>query len=63
MLSAKDITSAPDLSKIDEIKYQFDEMRFHLKHLTASLEEAEFHLKRFHQHQLEVMKMSRRDYV
>lgn len=63
MLSAKDITSIPDFSQIDEIEYQFDEMRFHLKHLSASLQEAEFHLKRFNQYHLEVLKLTGRNYV
>lgn len=39
-----------DLSKSEELNYQLSESKYHLKHISLSLQEAMRHLKKYHSH-------------
>lgn len=57
MSFGKDSNLAPDI--LEEFKFQFSEVSYHLCYVKKSLEDAIFHLKKFKQHSKEIKQLKR----
>lgn len=57
MSFGKDSNLAPDI--LEEFKFQFSEVSYHLCYVKKSLEDAIFHLKKFKQHSKEINQLKR----